>query len=593
MELSEEFVRKAVEERPRRDEIERAVAYQDRIRMHVSPKVSAEGYMGASRPLLDFFAFVDGILPSDKAKAFRQLFRFPLKTNEVTSVIFDRLSRVFEGRNPAFSYQFASPGHREDWERYRHERLREPDVWREYAWEMFKTEICSVMVCDMPPSGAPDGLPEPYFYFVPIADVLDFGCGPGGMEWLVWRQSDGRIAAVDASRYMLFDGKDGKVGALLSDSPHPLGYCPARFFWDAPLRMGEEAMRAHPLARALEMLDWYLFFHTSKRYLDLYGSYPIYSSYEIDCDFSDEEGHTCSGGILKNPDGHYWLDRNGVPVSCPKCGKKRMIGPGTLLEIPAPQRDVPDMKNPVQLLSIDASSLNYAVKEEERLKEEIISAVCGSDAPTMDEGAYAEIQVKANFESQTTVLNRIKKGFEGAQRFVDETVCRLRYGVGSLVSARVSYGTDFFIMTEAELRDRYRRAREAGASEGELDSLQARIVEAENRNNPDQLLRLSTLAELEPFRHMTAAEVVELSEKGLAPAEDVQIKLRFPDYIRRFERENMNVADFGSQAGFRGKIETITEKLREYAREDIGRIGGGEARGGASVPRGADTQNEV
>lgn len=73
-----------------------------------------------------------------------------------------------------------------------------------------------------------------------------------------------------------------------------------------------------------------------------------------------------------------------------------------------------------------------------------------------------------------------------AQQFVDETVCRLRYG-GLFVSAKVNYGTEFYLSNATELRERYKVAKESGASEAELDALQNQIIETEYRNNPTQL----------------------------------------------------------------------------------------------------------
>jgi hypothetical protein len=46
-------------------------------------------------PITDFMAFVSNLLPHDKFKMFKTLFRYPVKTNEVTGVCFDKLSRNF------------------------------------------------------------------------------------------------------------------------------------------------------------------------------------------------------------------------------------------------------------------------------------------------------------------------------------------------------------------------------------------------------------------------------------------------------------------------------------------------------------------
>mgnify|MGYP003479156019 FL=1 len=44
--------------------------------------------------------------------------------------------------------------------------------------------------------------------------------------------------------------------------------------------------------------------------------------------------------------------------------------------------------------------------------------------------------------------------------------------------------------------------------------------------------------------------------------------MNFSDYVRRFERENLNVLEFGADTDFERKIETIREQLLTYAGEE-------------------------
>ena len=311
-----------------------------------------------------------------------------------------------------------------------------------------------------------------------------------------------------------------------------------------------------------------MFYHISKRHLDLYGAYPIYSGYEQSCDFSNgENGDYCDGGFLKDKQGFYRLDAAGLLMRCPKCGDSRINGVGTFVEIPIPDGDKqPDLRNPVQMLTVDRSSLDYNVEEEKRLKNDIITSVVGTNEEITTRDALNEQQIQANFESQSTVLNRIKKGFEAAQQFVDETVCRLRYG-SLFVSAKVNYGTEFYLSNATELRERYKIAKESGASEAELDALQNQIIETEYRNNPTQLQRMLTLAELEPYRHLTRSEVLELYGKNIIDENDMRIKLNFANFVRRFEREYINILEFGYNMPFNSKINFITNKFKDYASE--------------------------
>jgi hypothetical protein len=137
------------------------------------------------------------------------------------------------------------------------------------------------------------------------------------------------------------------------------------------------------------------------------------------------------------------------------------------------------------------------------------------------------------------------------------------------VSASVSYGTEFYLSTAEELRERYKTAKDSGASEAELDALYKKVIETEYRNNPQMRQRLMILAELEPYQHLTRQEVMDLQSKGIATQEDVIIKLNFADYVARFERENMDVTAFGENIEYDNKIQAISARLREYAAEQV------------------------
>ena len=564
-----EKIRLRLQERKKSATINRAIQHQNRIRFHVENKITPS----YERPAIDFIAWVDQLLPKDKAAIFKTLFQFPIKTNELTSVIFDKLSRVFDGRNPAYNYQFKNTEQRDDWEYYRQEILKEPEIWQTDGWENFKTNINSVLIVDLPKEvDSKDKLPQPYFYWLPIEDVLDYRVNSRtqNMEYIIFEQPDDHVAVLDERAYMLFKYENGEiVGEAVEDNPHDLGYCPARFFWNDPMTLDEPDIKMHPLTKVLESLDWFLFFHISKRHLDLYGAYPIYSGYESDCDYENVvSGESCDGGFLLNGEGEYMMGLDGTMQKCPKCGDKRIVGVGSFVEVPIPVDGEPDLRNPVQLLGIDTQSLKYHVDEYNRLREGILASVVGKDEGALDVEALNETQVGANFENKGTILNRIKKGFEEAQDFVDETVCRLRYGK-TFISANINYGTEFYVVDPLVLRKQYKMAKDNGASEAELDTLQQQLIETEYRHNQTQLQRMIILAELEPFRHFTRQEVLGMHQKQLISEKDFIIKINFTTFVNRFERENINLIDFGVERPFYEKINIIQQKFNDYAEEYI------------------------
>lgn len=569
MELNINEIRKRITEQKKRSLISKAIYHQNRINFHSRPRITS---FDICQPITDFLAFVSNLLPKDKFKMFKTLFRYPVKTNEVTGICFDKLSRIFDGRNPAFNYQFQNTDQRDDWEYYRQEILKEPDIWASKGWEFFKTEINSVLIVDVPAvQNSLDKYPQPYFYWLPINSVIDYEVNPetGLMNYIIFKQAGERIAVIDNERYRVFiEDKNHNIGELIIDNVHDIGYCPARFFWDESISLTEPDIKQSPLTKQLEALDWFLFYHVSKRHLDLYGAYPIYSGYEQSCNFSNaENGDFCDGGFLKDKQGFYRMDASGTLTKCPKCGESRINGVGSFVEIPIPDGDKqPDLRNPVQMLTVDRNSLDYNVDEEKRLKNDIITAIVGTSEETTTREALNEQQISANFESQSAILNRVKKGFESAQQFVDETVCRLRYG-NDFISANINYGTEFYLSNVTELREQYKKAKESGSSESELDAMQNKIIETEFRNDKTLFQRMILLSELEPYRHLTRSEVLDLYGKNIISEVDMLVKFNFSNFVRRFEREYINVLEFGYNMPFNSKINFITNKLNDYASE--------------------------
>jgi hypothetical protein len=592
MALSLEEIRRKASEQRQKVNIALAVLHQNRLRFHseVVPSTPAlaswtyrgmkadmmttalAGREGVAQALIDFLSMVQNLIPKDKYQTFKTLFRFPVVTNEVLAVAYDKLSRIFDGRNPAFNYQFAATEQRDDWEWYRQEKLHEPTIWQTKGWDFFKTQINSVLIIDLPEEQeAGDRYPQPYFYWLPIRDVIDFKADPttGQMHWIIFRQDEDRIAVFDDESRRVFRSKGNEVGELLVEARHDLGYCPAHFFWNEPISLDNPDIKASPVTKELDRLDWYLFYAISKRHLDTYGSYPIYWGYERDCDFhNDETGDYCDGGFLKDKHGHWHYDNNGLLMPCPICSEKRITGAGSFVEVPVPNKDEgqPDLSNPVGMLSVDRNSLDYNRDEALRLRSDIITAIVGTNEEITTRDALNEQQIKANFESQSTVLQRVKKGFEAAQKWVDDTCCRERYGK-SFIQSSINYGTEFYLFTSDELRKRYKDAKEAGMSEADLDALLQQIIETEYRHNPQQMQRMIILSDLEPYRHLTRDEVQSLYEKNIVSIEEFLVKLNFADFIRRFERENMNIISFGENIDYDRKIQSIKERLMDYARE--------------------------
>lgn len=562
-------IKQILQKPTKRQTIQKAVNMQRRLRFHTETNVAVSDI---NQPTTVFLDWVRQLLPKDKFNIFLRLFKFPLPTPAVVEDVYRELERVFYSRNSSSSYQFTDSELAEDWSQYKKNNLNEPEVWKTTGWKRMQVSPNSILVVDLPQVQT-SLRPEPYFYWLEIDAVIDyqtFRLDENQFEWLIFKQPEHRIAVFDDTSIRVYQlNEKNEIQSLISEAKHDLGYCPARFFWSTQLNEKNKDLKKNPITKELSNLDWYLFFSISKQHLDLYAPYPIYSAYEADCNFENNEtGDYCDGGFLRNAKGEYKILNDGTVEKCPCCSEKRIAGPGSFLEVPIPNQSegVADMRNPVQITTIDKDSLDYNVNECARLKNEIVISVVGSGGTVSEKEAINETQVTANFESKTSVLNALKTNFELAQKFVEDTVCKLRYG-GAFISSSVNWGTEFYVFTVTELYSKYKQAKENGASNSELDAISQQILEVEYRNNPLVLQRMLILKQLEPYPHKTPDEVLKLYEKELLNENLVKLKINFSTLVEKFERENINIIEFASNKPMREKIDIINKKLLEYVTE--------------------------
>lgn len=563
-------IKQILQKPSKRQVIQKAVNMQRRLRFHTETNIAVSDI---NQPTTIFLQWVKTLLPKDKFNIFLQLFKFPLPTPAVVEDVYRELERVFYSRNSSSSYQFTDSELAEDWANYKKNSLNEPEVWKTIGWKRMQVSPNSILVVDLPQIQK-SSRPEPYFYWLEIDAVIDYQLSKfddNAFEWLIFNQPNHQIAVFDDTYIRVYQlNEKNEIQSLVSEASHDLGYCPARFFWSTQLNEKNKDLKKNPITKELSNLDWYLFFALSKQHLDLYAPYPIYSAYEADCNFENNEtGDYCDGGFLRNAKGEYKILNDGTVERCPCCSEKRIAGPGSFLEVPVPNQSegVADMRNPVQITTIDKDSLDYNVSECARLKNEIVISVVGSGGTVSEKEAINETQVTANFESKTSVLNALKTNFELAQKFIEDTICKLRYG-DAFISSSISWGTEFYVFTVTELYSKYKQAKENGVSNSELDAISQQILEVEYRNNPLVLQRMLILKQLEPYPHKTLDEVIKLFEKGLLDEKLVKLKINFNTLVDRFERENINIIEFASKKPLRDKINIITNKLLEYVTED-------------------------
>ena len=569
LELSQ--IREILKSPPKSPQKRLAIEHEQRVRFHSETTL---GSGDTSNALNEFLRFVKGVLKrDDKFNVFLHLLRFPIDTVSVTEEIYKALEKVYDGQNPVYDYEFSNEEILADWEQYRIDS-KQDDFWRYEAWEAMKTQINSIMVVDLEREQN-STRPEPYTYFLNLGDTIAYKTQDGDFEFLVFwsNKEEKEIAVFDEEKYWLFKVDDKReIQDVLVESPHELSYCPARFFWTTPKSTFQKEIKKSPISNELGKLDWLLFYSISKKQLDTYGSYPIISVFNSDCDFEHTntitgDHESCHNGFMQNSDGNYILlnDRTtgyGALKQCPVCSKNSLTGAGSIIKIDAPDSsEDPDLRNPIQFHQIDRAILDYNVEEVERLTGEIILKTTGGSIEAVNDQAVNEKQIMSLFESRKAVLVNIQENLERARKWSDQTQCLLRYGENLFQSCFISMGTEYFLFSEPQLWEIYNGLKKSGTTTIQLDYLQDQIFETKFKNNREGLERAKTLVNLEPFRHLTASEVQGFN---VTTPKELYLKLNFSSLIQRFERENTNVVSFGNEIEFDQKIQRIKEVLESY-----------------------------
>jgi hypothetical protein len=576
-----------------RASVGKAIEHEGRLRLHSALALSGSDG-GVQTALTGFLRWVEDTLQKpDKFDMFCQLLRFPVPTVSLTSEIFSALEKVYDGRDPVFQYDFLAPEVEQDWQEYRRE-AKLPEFFRRKVWDTFKERLNSLVVVDLPAEQDGD-YPTPYAYCLNIESVHDFELDDSGFRWVAFKQGEERMAWFDQTHYRLFSVKGDEIQEVLAEVEHGLGYTPVFFLWDDAATQDTPAVKASPLSEYLGDLDWLLFHQISKRHLDMYASYPVYWGFEIDCEYEHPQGHErCRDGWLVDAGGNYVINRGTKKMltPCPACGNKRIVGAGSFVQVQVPDAEngIGDMRNPVGVVPAESTSLEYNVKETQRLERKVYEGVVGYGGEPLNDRAVNEKQVRAAFDSKAAMLKNLKTNLEKLQKNVEETICRLRYGSKVFKGATINYGTSFHLATPEDLLAIYEKSRKEGAPMPVLDALQEDYIVARYRHDPLKLQREMILLHLDPFRHRTADEV-----KGYpVNPEELYLKFNFSTLIARFEREQANLIDFGSALPFDTKIERIKQILLDYATTTQTSTEGGNAdntNAAAGANTGANTGN--
>lgn len=557
MQLEKNQVQAIIQNRPKRNLLENAERHQNRLRLHGETEIEN---IRSNPAFIDLLAWVESYLTRDKFNRFCQLLRLPVVSLEITKDIYQEYQRVFDGQNPFFNYEFSNPDNATDFQSYLNKELKDREFFKTIGFDQLRYSINSILVVDMPM----DGIGKPYYYFIDVSNVIDVKSDKNGaIKYVVFQVNKNTVAVYDSTSYRVYNVDGNKIiGEPIVDNPHNLGYCPASYFWNQNLKGSNTVEKKSPITEVLGRLDKYLVEDTFKEYADLYGTFPIITTFEELCNF---EG--CDNGFISTD---YTIYENGQEqiktkqTKCPACSDREEIGPGTIFEIPAPQTsDDPVLSNPVSIITPDTKSLEYIKQKLIEYADGIREVTIGTRGRVLDNNQVNETQVFGSFESRQNILLQIATSFEAVHKFANDTVARLMFG-DSFISSVVFYGDQFFLKSTSHLMEEYKIAKESGEPDEEIDQIYRQILVTKYKGNDDRIERAWILYNLNPEPHKTVDQSRTLVTDGAMSQTDFVIKSRFNNFVARFEREETNVLDFGRELQFDDKINRINKILISY-----------------------------
>jgi hypothetical protein len=96
------------------------------------------------------------------------------------------------------------------------------------------------------------------------------------------------------------------------------------------------------------------------------------------------------------------------------------------------------------------------------------------------------------------------------------------------------------------------------------------ITETKYRNDSFSLNRAKIIQELDPLPDKTQDEAEKILDKKGITLEQYIIKSQLMNFVKRFEREQINLVEYASALDYDKKINAIYEEFVKYAEEIIG-----------------------
>jgi len=538
---------------------------------------------------------VNAILPDvDKQKRFKELLRFPVPSAKIVDSAADEYQKVFTADDRLVDFELSNDKLRDDFKLYLDKSIGFEDFMRHKVFNQALRSVNAVWYCDLPAVANTDG------YATPVVQVREYGQLTdiatdlqGKIALLIVPMPDLRNAqnevigkqwaVLDAGSFRVVTKPSNTNNATVTlTNPHSLGRCPAGFIWHHLLDENNPLRRESPIHASLDDLDQFVIGSVFARHADLYASFPILWQYKVKCDYLNKEGKPCTGGYTT------LNDNQGKPYQeeCPKCAKRKPLGPGSLFKVPPPAtKEQGDLREPVGFVNADVTLLEYNQTKLRNLELGLKEALKG-DQGLVDQTAQAvnEDQVQSRLEARRGILSYWAENCEVTESEILDCLGQLRYDT-AYIGSTVSYGREYHLLSLAEAETDYSNAQKNGLPQYLLIEKRRKLEQLAGGASTKNRLRLEIMAQLEPYIDLLMSVLDRTTE-------EYELKANFAYYLSQFEREYVPIEQVALGGTMKQRIEFITPILYEYVsktiakRPDPAELAGGQQSGSSNARSG-------
>lgn len=516
----------------------------------------------------DILKTMEGRLHPEKYKKTLKYFTFPLPIVNDTRDISADLNKVFHARNANFNNTYSSKTVEAAAEEL-FKGMKINKYIHTIGKKVLKNKPNTFVVLDKDEQG------RTYIVTIYNEDIIEAKFVLGSeteLEYIQFMHSKytneeekevARIAHYDEESYRVVDLVEGNAIITISNR-HTLGACPARPFLSETRNSKNPFDRYSPFAPVQStLLNWTLY-DVYLRYADHYSVYPVVEKAKDICDDDN-----CENGQTRRAleDGTYtaWED-------CATCSSSKIIGSGTVVELDvAMLSDEKDARGVMRFVSPDIKGVEYAAKAQEARIQYLKKNTTGV-TQVMEKEAVNADQVRSVMEDRRKPLLHISNMLNSIDVWIHEAAVKLAFDAD--MHRYANWGTEWLLMSEADIQLLFTEAKKAGMPESELDELYSQLVETKYKANPNKVRSLIVQNNLNPAPYSTLDECYMKVKNGVMSRIDLDIKANITKYIKRFERENGALSEFGQQAvrennkTFAEVVEDIYSTLKVYAEEN-------------------------